>query len=355
MGKIIFTTLAPSPHLTPILNRYDEKGEHDLYVIFEHKMSSVRKWNPGVINFKHCVLNSFSYRMKTSLDINIFRVLNNQSNVGLVIIGTSPWSINTWLIVCWCKFNKIKYVTFSEPPTRKVGIGHILKKAVHNYFYSNALGFISVTKKTSEYFNSLYGNRPSIVVPYQTNLTKFLDIPIKEKDEITKFLFLGAFTETKNVEYLAHQFSNLSSENVTLTFVGEGGKKQTLDMLCKRDNRMKVLPFVDSECVYKLMSDFDCLILPSKDDGYGMVVVEALAAGLPVITSNNVMSGIELIKNDINGWIFDLNVENDLLNTLNKSISSNLAFFSKNARKSIRHDDVLDKSVNEIDRLYKVV
>jgi len=52
----------------------------------------------------------------------------------------------------------------------------------------------------------------------------------------------------------------------------------------------------------ELLARMDCLVLPSRLESFGMVVVEALAAGVPVIVSDHV-GAAESIKASVNGWI----------------------------------------------------
>lgn len=48
-----------------------------------------------------------------------------------------------------------------------------------------------------------------------------------------------------------------------------------------------------------------CLILPSTEEQYGLVVIEALALGLPVLVSANAGAVDDLVDNGVNGWIVD--------------------------------------------------
>lgn len=57
--------------------------------------------------------------------------------------------------------------------------------------------------------------------------------------------------------------------------------------------------------VSRAMRDALCLILPSVEEQFGLVVIEALAVGLPVLLSRNAGAADELLDNGVNGWIID--------------------------------------------------
>ena len=90
--------------------------------------------------------------------------------------------------------------------------------------------------------------------------------------------------------------------------------------------------------VHELMKNCDYLILPSTHDGFGMVVVEALAAGIPVIASDKVMSAVEFVTNRVNGWIFQSGDKNSLSLVLSHAIESQGTWqeLSRNARLSLK-------------------
>jgi len=58
---------------------------------------------------------------------------------------------------------------------------------------------------------------------------------------------------------------------------------------------------------YKLA---DIFVLPTREDIWGLVINEAMAYGLPIVTTNKCNAGLELVKNGINGYIVQVgNVE----------------------------------------------
>ena len=47
--------------------------------------------------------------------------------------------------------------------------------------------------------------------------------------------------------------------------------------------------------------------MPTREDIWGLVINEAMAYGLPIITTDNCLAGLELIKNEENGYIIPVN------------------------------------------------
>jgi glycosyltransferase involved in cell wall biosynthesis len=57
--------------------------------------------------------------------------------------------------------------------------------------------------------------------------------------------------------------------------------------------------------LFQLYTQFDVLVLPTIFEGFGLVIVEAMAAGLPVITTAHSM-GPDVIENEKSGWIIPI-------------------------------------------------
>jgi glycosyltransferase involved in cell wall biosynthesis len=97
-------------------------------------------------------------------------------------------------------------------------------------------------------------------------------------------------------------FRKLSSSNATLTLIGHN--QTDLKLLKKYEKYTTILPPTSQAELFKLYKEYDALILPTILDGFGFVILEALAAGTPVITTTNSF-GPEIIKDGVNGYIVE--------------------------------------------------
>jgi glycosyltransferase involved in cell wall biosynthesis len=135
----------------------------------------------------------------------------------------------------------------------------------------------------SRLFNNIYG----------VDLLRFHSASNKNtKDESAVVLgFIGAWTYRKGVDVLLEAIDSMS--NIKLLHAGTAG-----DQSFPTDVRFRSLGHVENS---RLKDDFyskcDMLILPSREDGFGMVILEALACGLGVVASD--MTGAPDVKSVI--------------------------------------------------------
>ncbi len=119
---------------------------------------------------------------------------------------------------------------------------------------------------------------------------------VAEADRIVDFenkaafriLFAGQFIKRKKLELLIDAVACLEDANVTLTVVGSGPREVTLreQAQAKLGQQVVWLGRIPQPEVPALIAGVDCLVLPSRHDGWGAVVVEALMVGTPVICSD---------------------------------------------------------------------
>jgi starch synthase len=100
-----------------------------------------------------------------------------------------------------------------------------------------------------------------------------------------KVLFVGLLVQHKGIGYLLDAIDQLGSQ-VQLTLIGRRFQANArVDEACRRWRWFETLPHSQ---VQDVMMDSDVLVLPSLGEGFGLVVTEALACGLPVIVTRNV-------------------------------------------------------------------
>lgn len=131
--------------------------------------------------------------------------------------------------------------------------------------------------------------------------------PIKSSTSKLKLLYVGLITFRKGVIYLLEATKKLQEHgiNIELHLVG---KIDTLyfPIIQEYLGLSYVIhePHVPNQSMLDFMSGFDILVMPSLEDGFGVVVSEALSVGLPAIVTNT-CGASDLIENMKNGIVIE--------------------------------------------------
>ncbi|MDO8509658.1 MAG: glycosyltransferase family 1 protein [bacterium] len=128
---------------------------------------------------------------------------------------------------------------------------------------------------------------------YHTNWENLKSEDLKQKWDITKpyLIFIGRLETKKNISRLIEAFNQVKKyHDVQLVLVGKPGVgyeiiKQTLDNSeFKQD--IKVLGWVDSIDLSKLLHSAKMLVFPSLYEGFGLPILEAMASGVPIVAGD---------------------------------------------------------------------
>ena len=141
----------------------------------------------------------------------------------------------------------------------------------------------------------------------------------QSKDAIV-FLFAGKFEKIKNLSLLIKSFKALKKEDVHLIIAGSGLLEKELMVMAEDNNYIHFLPFQNQSEMPALYHVADIFVLPSLSETWGLSVNEAMACGKAILISDKCGCAVDLVKENINGFIFKNNNEHDLLNRMNKII-----------------------------------
>jgi glycosyltransferase involved in cell wall biosynthesis len=133
-------------------------------------------------------------------------------------------------------------------------------------------------------------------------------------DTDTDFVLLsvGELNENKNHETIIRAIAELGDPSIRYWIAGTGDARPQLERVIRETNltnQVQLLGFRDD--VFEVMKAADCFVFPSKREGLGMAALEAMAAGLPIITSNvhgindysvDGVTGFKCAPNDIQGF-----------------------------------------------------
>lgn len=131
------------------------------------------------------------------------------------------------------------------------------------------------------------------------------------KSRCKKFIFLGKLINRKNVDLII-QWINQSNEKFEFYFAGNGNLKSEIIDLSNKDSRVKYLGVLNKQTIKETLREYDYMVLPSKEEPYGIVLIEAMAAGIPCIVSNAI-GPAEIITNEKNGFVIEGEVTIDSL------------------------------------------
>jgi len=124
---------------------------------------------------------------------------------------------------------------------------------------------------------------------------------VKDRKKKLRLLYVGLLTQRKGLSYLFKAVDKLG-DSVELTVVGArlflGYCKSLEDAL----SRHRWIPSLPHEELLKEMRSHDVLIFPSVFEGFGLVILEAMSQGLPVITTANT-AGPDIIQDGVDGFI----------------------------------------------------
>lgn len=135
------------------------------------------------------------------------------------------------------------------------------------------------------------------MIPFQLSNFK----PYKERP--FKLLYAGRVTQRKGMCYLLEALKNFKPSEVELHIIGQMNGAEKL--LKPFEDYIHYHGSKSQRALYNSYCDFDALVLPSVFEGFGLVIVEAMAAGLPVITTPNTM-GPEMIVEGKNGSLIPI-------------------------------------------------
>lgn len=192
----------------------------------------------------------------------------------------------------------LKWMHFFSAP-----ITHIVWKKA-SYIVANSKSLQELAQKTANRFN-----KNVVYIPNGVDTAIF--IPSTEKTSI-RILFVGRLVEQKGVTYLLHALHELKSEGTFIThkvqcdIVGDGPLRASLEQEARDlgvDSDTIFHGWITRDQLPQLYKRAYIMVLPSFEEGMPNVLLEALAAGLPIVATD-IGGTNELVANQKNGFLY---------------------------------------------------
>ena len=145
-----------------------------------------------------------------------------------------------------------------------------------------------------------------IVIPNPVAIT-LINNREKKNGKSKALLYVGALRPTKGVEYLIYAVPKILKyiPDLKVTIVGDGPNSKVFEMLVQKlgiQDIIHFVGFVKREDIFSYYYQADLFMMPSLNEPQGIVALEAMASGLPVVASE--VGGIpEMIEDGYNGFL----------------------------------------------------
>jgi glycosyltransferase involved in cell wall biosynthesis len=330
--KVLYITNIPTPYTNAM---FDLLGKQcDLTVLYELKKAKNRdeSWTleNTSSNFKKHYLKGIKVGEETAFNPGIIRFLKKPYDV----IVTGYASLTGMLTFDYLRLKRNKHFVFNADGgliKNDSKIKYLIKK----HYIGKAPYYLSSGKTTTKYLIHYGANEKNIVeYPFTSFFAKDIRkslITIEEKQDARKrlkikesimVLSVGRFIHIKGFDLLIKAAKNID-KNVGIYIVG--GKPTQEYKRVKEQLKLSHVHFIDFQegsNIKEFYTATDIFILPTRGDIWGLVINEAMAHGLPVITTDKCGAGLELVKNGVNGYIIPTEDIETITNKINFLINN---------------------------------
>lgn len=179
-------------------------------------------------------------------------------------------------------------------------------------FANSCSAIISPSNMSKRELKNYGVTKPITVIHHGLDLENYKsgdDTYLRNNTNIPKnhkiLLYVGRLGKEKSVDLLLHAFSTIHKENpeTALVLVGDGAEKENLKNHAKTlgiEDATHFLGEVDYKTIPSVFHSADIFVFASKTETLGKVILEAMAAGLPIVTFN-IAPFKELIQNNHEG------------------------------------------------------
>lgn len=346
--RVLFLTNIPSPYRVDFFNELGKLCE--LTVLFESKGARDRddSWQKNEFNeFTGIFLRGIKLGTAEAVCTGVIRYLSKKA-FDIIVVGmySSPTGM---LAIEYMKMKKIPFILSTDGGMIKQEKKLVYKMKKH--FISSASAWLSTGKLTTDYLEYYGADRnkchvypftsvkSSDVLKKQLSIEEKLEIKQKlgVKEELV-ILSVGQFIHRKGYDVLLKACKNMN-EYVGVYLIGGNATEEYLDIMKKYNlKNIYFKEFMRKEELEQYYLAADIFVLPTREDIWGLVINEAMSYGLPVITTEKCVAGVEIVGNGVAGEIIESENIEALRDAISKLIENRklISKYGDNSREKIK-------------------
>lgn len=312
MIRAVFITNIPSPYRVDFF-AYLQKNypQYEFHIIFSGAGMENRKWSVEMDELKNYhFLKSKTLIIRKRFDdryiflpVGVEKLLKELAPDVVFAMEYNPTILRA---VHWCRRKKIPFISWTDGTLNsEKNIGKV-QRLSRSYIIKRAAAFVASSTASKKTQIAYGADEKKCFISYLTvDIQKYL----REKTDYSgkQLLYVGSLIQRKGLDLLLPAFAKTSGD-IRLVIVGEGQEKELLEKQAKElgiASRIVFKGYVEGEPLRELYSSSDVFILPTREDCFGLVILEAMCASLPVISSKYADGAFDLVEEGENGYIVD--------------------------------------------------
>lgn len=319
--KVIFWQNIISPHLSFLYSSLAKECE--VTVIVDSLMSAERLRQGWAIPVLEDV-NIIEMQDEEHI-LSLVHLYKDERNVFSGISGMNKKKLQ-FAFKEIVRYNKV--IIISEAPIQ-LGLSKYFKKLLYKFYflrdYKNISHIFAIGEMGVEWFKNM-GFPPCMITPF----SYFID-PTKAKvaevvegcSNVVNYLFIGQLISRKGVDNLLRALAETNRAKWKLKVIGTGSEEAKLKGMVDELGITANVSFcgtVSNDEISLKIQESDFLILPSRFDGWGAVISEALSVGVKVICSDK--CGASMLISEDNGYVLTEGNHESFVGVLNDSLHS---------------------------------
>lgn len=295
--RAAFVSVVPSPYQRDLFAALAERPEIDLRVFYLEAASPDSPWPEKPLAPYESVLPGFWFPLGKARCHWNWRLPAGR-DFDLLVCNTLLTSLTgQWLMRG--SWRQRRWIFWGERPGRRSALHDQLCAPLHRAAAIAAIGTVAARDYAARFPEPRIFN-----LPYHCELAPFLVAPRRAPIAEPTFLFCGQMIARKGVDVLLAAFARLDRGRLLL--VGREAELPALlaPLPAAVRARIEYAGFQAPEALPRFFAATDVFVLPSRYDGWGVVVNQALGAGLPILCSDRVGAGADLVEDEVNGLRF---------------------------------------------------
>jgi len=316
--RIAVLTQLNSPYQVEFFNRVAAVGDCHLEVVYLTHRDKNRQWAAPDIAHSHIILSETPHLASNAID----SLLN--ADLAVFNYYTSRFA---WRSIRARAATGQPWAFWGERPgflqlgATGTWFRWLALKPLHRYLAP----IWGVGQFGIEGYRVEFGQKRSYYnMPYYSELARFQLPRTTSPPGARTFVYSGTLSERKGSDVLAMAFVKVAAEypNTRLVLVGSGPlETKVREILAPVADRVECCGFQPWEELPRFYAKGDIFCLPSRYDGWGLALVEALSAGLPSIATDQTGAAIDLIAPGHNGWLVKAGHVESLATVMRQALS----------------------------------